>query len=136
MIIAVGSMMVRQGALLPESLVAVSEAYSSRWRLYTGLETPEILGQSVRAEGWTCFFLGALHSAFAIGSLGESSVGKALHRLLRKAEPTAFNCIEVTDIAAHRWSGVSFVVVSGHWRHFQRSGVLESQAVRSEALCR
>ena len=136
MSIDVGTIMVREGACFPESLGVASEAYSRRWRLYSGMKTPAALDRSIRTQGWSFFYLGEQHSAFAFGSVGESGVRKALNRLLRNAEPDAFNCIEVTGIAARRFLGLSIVMVYGHSRHIQRSGDLESDVVRSKAIRR
>jgi hypothetical protein len=45
--------------------------------------------------------------------------------MLEKVKPLNFNCLEVTAIAAKRFLGVPYTLISAHSRHIQQSCYLD-----------
>jgi len=50
--------------------------------------------------------------------------------MLAKVKPLNFNCLEVTGIAAKRFLGVPYTVISAHSRHIQQSCYLDGDNAR------
>jgi hypothetical protein len=55
-----------------------------------------------------------------------------MERVLAKAEPSKFNCLEITEISAKQFLGFPYVHVSAHSRHVQKSPFLQELAERAE----
>jgi hypothetical protein len=90
------------------------------------------LDAQTRAAGWHFFFYAGKVDAFSLGS-GEASLRAAVRRILAKVRVQNFNCVEVTAIVRKRFLGLPYVAVCAHPRHIQRSGVLQSSAVRRQS---
>jgi hypothetical protein len=77
------------------------------------------------AAGWNFFFMAAEVKATFFGAAGARRVRRALKRILEKVRHQNYNCLEVTGIAAKRFMGVPYSVVSAHSRHIQQSCTLD-----------
>ncbi len=55
-----------------------------------------------------------------------------MERVLTKAEPSKFNCLEITEVSAKQFLGFLYVHVSAHSRHIQKSPFLQELAERAE----
>ncbi len=78
-----GTVLIREGLLLPGALNVESERYTDHWRL---VSAPHHMGldDKIRAAGWNFFFMAACTSAIALGSRGIRTTGRALKRLLAR----------------------------------------------------
>ena len=106
-----------------------SEAYSGSWRLIKLLNGIE-LDRRIRVSGWNFFFMATEIKAMFFGAVGASKIQGALKRILAKVKQQHFNGLEVTGIAAKRFLGVPYAVVSAHSRHVQQSSHLDSLEAR------
>lgn len=128
-----GTVLIREGLLLPEALNVESERYTDHWRL---VSAPHHVGldDKIRAAGWNFFFMAACTSAIALGSRGIKTTGRALRRLLANVRLQDFNSLEVTAISSGHFLGVPYTTVSAHSRHIQEgwllAGAVERKRVR------
>ena len=101
-----------------------SQTFSGNWNLVSQLDAPA-LDSKLHAAGWNYFFMAAEVNVMFMGSLGAKRIGDALKRILAKVRGHHFNGLEVTAIAAKRFLGVPYTVVSAHSRHIQQGCYLD-----------
>ena len=118
--VKVGMILVKDGALLPESIKLETEPYSTNWRLVKNLDGYG-LDRTVRGGGWTFFFLAGEVKASAFGFDREKATGKAINRLLTGLTSEQFNALEITQVASRYFLGLPYVTISAHSRHIQES---------------
>jgi hypothetical protein len=108
-----------------------TELYSHGWEIIknAGADTVD---RDIRRADWNFFFLAASIHATALGYLGERTVRRAMERVLAKAEPSKFNCLEITEVSTRQFLGFPYVHVSAHSRHIQKSPFLQELAERAE----
>ncbi len=121
--IKTGSILIEEGALLPESLRFESEPYSNGWRLVKKVDGYG-LDRRISEAGWTFFYMAGEIKASVFGFDGEETKRRAIKRILTKLKAETFNSLEITHVAAKRFLGLPYVSVSAHWRHIQESLVL------------
>jgi hypothetical protein len=122
--ISAGTILIKQGVLLPESLRFESEPYTRGWRLIKNLRSSEMDRQLFDA-GWNLFYLaeGELN-ATALGSDSEKTTRRAIKKVIAIMGSNQLNCVEVTQVAAKWFLGLPYVTVSAHPRHIQESKFL------------
>ena len=125
--IKTGAILIKGGALLPESLRFESEPYLDGWRMVTKSDDYR-LDRRISEAGWTSSYLAGDIKARVIGFEGEKTKRKAIKRILARLRFDKFNCLEITQVAAKRFLGLPCVIVSAHWLHIQESLVLECRA--------
>lgn len=118
--IKAGAILIKGGALLPESLWLESEPCSNGWRRVKNLDGSGLDGR-VREAGWTFFFLAGEMQASVFGSDTEKTTHRAITRLLANLNSDKLNCLEITQVACKRFLGLPYVSVSAHSRHIQKS---------------
>lgn len=128
-IVQAGTILIREGMLLPKALNVTSERYTDHWRTLSPLSRTR-LDEKIRAAGWNFFFLAAQTSSIALGSSGIKTTGRALKRLLAKARSQDFNSVEVTAISSSHFLGLPYTTVSAHSRHIQEGAILASHMER------
>ena len=122
--VQVGSILIEQRPVMAKALGLQSEPYSANWGLLQALDSVSF-DRKIEAAGWNFFFMAAEVKVMFFGAFGANRIQSALQRLLEKVKPLNFNCLEVTGIAAKRFLGVPYTVVSAHSRHIQQSCYLE-----------
>lgn len=127
--IQVGSILIEDGPLMTQRLAIESQPYSGTWSLIKVLDALA-LDRKMHAAGWNFFFMAAETKAMFLGALSADKVRNALQRILGKVKQQHFNGLEVTQIAARRFLGVPYTVVSAHSRHIQQSCYLDSIEAR------
>src|SRR6266700_6474733 len=121
--------MMKVGTTLPQSLRVETELYSQGWEI---IKNADAVDRDIRGADWHFFFLAASIHATALGYWGERTVRRAMERVLTKAEPSKFNCLEITEVSAKQFLGFPYVHVSAHSRHIQKSPFLQELAERAE----
>lgn len=121
--IKTGSVLIKEGALLPESLRFESEPYSSGWRLVKNLDGYG-LDRKIREAGWTFFYMAAEVNATAIGFDVEKTTRRAVNKVIAYMKSDRLNCLEIAQVAVKRFLGLPYVIISAHPRHIQESIVL------------
>jgi hypothetical protein len=125
----VGALFMQAGTLIPQSLGVETEVCSPSWELITNLNG-DSFDREVRNAGWSFFFLASNIRVIVWGHWTDKLVGKAIKRVLARARPAQFNCLEVTELSVRRFCGIPYVHVSAHSRHIQEDMVLHGIAER------
>jgi hypothetical protein len=126
--IKAGTVLIKEGALLPEALQFESESCVWGWRLVKGLDG-NALDRELHEAGWTFFFLANEIKTTVFGIDGEKMVRRAIERILGDPRSGRFNALEimgVTSLDSERFPLVHYVTVSAHSRHIQESLILFS----------
>lgn len=118
--IKMGTILYQEDALLPESLLFESEAYSNGWRLIKNLDAYG-LDRKIREAAWTFFYLAGEIKASVFGLGGEKAIRRAVNKLIACMKSDRLNSLEITQVAAKRFLGLPYVTVSAHPRHIQES---------------
>jgi len=118
--IKAGTILIKDGALLPKSLWLESEPCSNGWRQVKPLDGSELDGR-VHDAGWTFFSLTGEIEASAYGVDPDEATHRAVTRLLANLNSDKLNCLEITQVACKRFVGLPYVSVSAHSRHIQKS---------------
>ncbi len=118
-----GTILIKEGASLADSLQLETEPYCQGWRLLRKLDGYG-LGRKVREAGWAFFFMAGEIKAIAFGFEGEKRTRSAASRIMARLKSQNFNCVEITQVAEKRFLGMPYVSVTAHSRHIQESDVL------------
>ncbi len=112
-----GTILIKEGTLLPEAVRFETEPCEPGWRLVKDLDGCG-LDRQIRDAGWTFFCLAGQLGATVFGIDGQ---------ILANLESAEFNSLEimrVTSEASKRFLGVRYVTVSAQSRHIQESAFL------------
>jgi hypothetical protein len=126
-----GTMLIAEGAVLPESLQCETEPYAYGWRLVKNFDSHSF-NQMISQAGWNFFYIAGAIETSAFGSDEKKTTRKAIKQVIGKLKSKSFNCLEITLVAAKRSLGMPYVRVSAHSRHIQKSMVLFEDGASSE----
>jgi hypothetical protein len=129
--IKAGTVMMKAGAIIPQSLRVETEPYSHGWEIIKNADA-DAVDRDIRRADWNFFFLAASIHATALGYWRGRTVRRAMERVLANAEPSKFNCLEITEVSAKQFLCFPYVRVSAHSRHIQKSPFLQAPAERVE----
>jgi hypothetical protein len=121
--IHVGTILIKEGTLLPECFQLESEPYSKGWRLVKSLGSSAIDRQLFEA-GWGLHCVADVVKATAVGSDLETTTRRAIKRLIAHTKSDTWNCLEIGQVAPGRFLGIAYVTVSAQPRRFQESKFL------------
>jgi squalene cyclase len=116
--IKTGTILIAEGALLPESMPLQSEPYAYGWRLVKNIDS-DGLDQIIREAGWNFFYIAGVIETKAFGSDEKKTTRKAIKQVIANLKSKNFNCLEITRVVAKRSLGLPYVSVSAHSRHIQ-----------------
>jgi hypothetical protein len=117
----VGSILIKEGALLPKALKIESEPSVSGWRLVTNFDGLA-LDRAVREAGWTFFCMAGEIKATAFGFGAEKMARRAVARILAQPRSMQFNSLAITEVTSKRFLGLlPCVSVAAQSRHIQES---------------
>ena len=121
-----GTILIKEGTLLPEAVRFESEPCVPGWRLVNDLDGCG-LDRKIRDAGWTFFCLAGQLGATVFGIDEQKTLSRAVGQILANLESAEFNSLEimrVTSEASKRFLGVRYVTVSAQSRHIQESAFL------------
>jgi hypothetical protein len=124
--IKTGTILIKEGTLLPETLRFESEPYAPGWRLVQNLDRYE-LGRKIHEAGWTFFWLAGEIGATVFGFDEQKTLRRAVEQILANLESAEFNSLEIMRVASEaskRFLGVRYVTVSAQSRDIQESAPL------------
>lgn len=124
-IIKPGTMLIAEGAILPESLHVETEPYAYGWRLVKNFDSHGF-NQIIAQTGWNLFYIAGAIETKTFGSDKKITTRKAIKEVIAKLRSKNFNCLEITEVATKLSFGLPYVSVSAHSRHIQKSQVLFS----------
>jgi hypothetical protein len=115
-----GTILIRQGTLLPAGLTAESGAFLPGWGLISDIDVYG-LGRKLAQAHWNFFYMAGETKAIAWGREGQEAERRAARRILGKLKQKDFNCLEITKVIAKRFLGIPFLSVAANVRHIQES---------------
>ena len=121
-----GTILIKEGTLLPEAVRFESEPCVPGWRLVKDLDGCG-LDRKIRDAGWTFFCLAGQLGATVFGIDEQKALSRAVGQILANLESAEFNSLEimrVTSEVSKRFLGVRYVTVSAQSRHIQESAPL------------
>jgi len=121
--IKTGAILIREDALLPESLLIESEPYAPARRLVNRLDI-DGMSQTIGKAGWAFLYMAGVIKTSAFVSDEEKTTRKAIKGVVEHMRSKKFNCLEITQVVAKRFVWLPFVTVSARSRHIQESPVL------------
>jgi len=130
--IEVGTILIEDRPQITQFFGLEIEPYTGGWSVLRGIDGVA-LHRKIHAAGWNFFFMAGEMKVTFFGSLDTTKIRHAVRRILQKAKPQSFNCLEVTSIVAKRFLGMSYATVSAHSRHIQQSCYLDGGALRRAA---
>jgi hypothetical protein len=124
--LAVGAILIKSDALLPESLRIEREPALNGWTFVRNLDRGE-LEREIANAGWTLFFMAGEVRNTVVAFNQRKASQRALKRIIDCVQSEGFNCIEVTHISVEQFVGVPYLTLGGHARHIQRSTKLTTK---------
>ncbi len=118
-----GTILIREGTLLPASLRIEREGWAKGWRLAKNPGGHQ-LDPAISRAGWNFFYMASEIAATAFGSDEEAALRRAVNGVLTNSGLQRFNSLEIAKTVAHRFLGLSCVTVTAHPRHIQESVIL------------
>jgi hypothetical protein len=121
-----GTILIKEGALLPETMRFESESCLPGWRLVKDLDACG-LDRKIREARWTFFRVAGQLGATVFGLDEQKTARKALEQILANLESAESNSLEIMRVASEasrRFLGVRYVTVSAQSRHIQESAPL------------
>lgn len=139
--VRLGTILIKDDALLPEGLRVESEPYVRGWNVVTGLDGNR-LDRAVEPTGWSYFCLAGEVKTTVFGIDSQRMIRRAIQRILARGKSNGFNSMEITRLASvgsERFPLVRYVTLSARWRHIQESLFLSeatslSQSARKNVL--
>jgi hypothetical protein len=118
-----GTLILRDGILLPKSAAIQSVAYCDGWRKIKGMSTA-LLDRTLRSAGWNRFYIAGELRTLELGNGREDCIRRGISRLAARARASNFNCLEVTGMT-QKWSfGIPFVYFCATACHIQQGSEL------------
>jgi hypothetical protein len=124
--IKMGTILIREGTLLPTGVPVESDVFLPGWRLVKNLEG-DGLDQKIHEAGSTFFSLADEIGATVFGLDEQKTLRRAVEQILAKRESAEFNSLEIMRVAweaSKRFLGVRYVTVSAQSRNVQASAPL------------
>jgi hypothetical protein len=118
--IKTGTILIQDGASLPEALRFESEACAPGWRSVKDMDGYG-LDRKIHEAGWTFFCMAGEIKTIVFGFEGHKRVRRAVKRILASLKMERFNSLEVTRVASKHFLGVPYVSISARSRHIQES---------------
>src|SRR6476620_630736 len=118
-----GTILIEESAVLPDSLGFESEPYSNGWRIVRNLDGFG-LERKIREAGWNFFYMAGEITASLFGFDREKTLRRTVNRVLARLKSEGFNSLEIAQVDAGRFLGLFHVTVSAHARHVQESAFL------------
>ncbi|MGP8270255.1 MAG: hypothetical protein ACLQLH_09325 [Terracidiphilus sp.] len=118
--IEVGTLFIKDGTHLPETLAIERDPYLKGWSQVKNL-TGSALDRRLTEVGWAFFFMAGEVTATAFGSISEKAIRRAVGNVIANMKSGRFNCLEISRIEAKSFLGLPYVAVAGHPRHIQES---------------
>jgi len=115
-----GTILIKEGTLLPESVCSESEPYTKGWRPVKNLDGYE-LDQRISKAGWTFFSMVGKVKATGLGFGGEKALRRAMKRVIANLDSKKFNCLEITQVGERHFLGLTCMSVSAYPRQIQRA---------------
>jgi hypothetical protein len=121
-----GTILIKEGTVLPEVLRFESEPCAPGWRLVKNLDGYG-LGRKIYEAGWTFSWRPGEIGATVFGLDEQKTLRRAVEQILANLESAEFNSLEIMRVvseASKRFLGVCYVTVSAQSRDIQKNAPL------------
>ncbi|SRR5688572_17205985 len=118
--IKMGTILIEEGVVFPDSLRVESVPYLNGWRVVKGLDGYG-LDRKMSEAGWSCFYMADEIKGSAVALDGKKSLCKAVIQILTKLKLERFNSLEITEVGTKRFLGLPQTMITAHARHIQES---------------
>lgn len=118
-----GTMMLREGILLPDSARIESVSYSNTWRTVVGMDS-FAFDRKLRAAAFHLFFIAGELKVIELGR-GPNAIRRGMKRMLARGRKNNLNCIEITQVRRAHFLGLPCVAIRAYSFHIQQSAVLQ-----------
>jgi hypothetical protein len=118
-----GTILIKDGTLLPDALQIESEPCATGWRIVKNLDASE-LGRKIHEAGWSFFCVAGEVKGTILGFEGQVAVRRAVKRILANLKLGGFNGLEITQVEVKRFLGLPYASVCAHSRHIQENPFL------------
>ncbi len=121
--IKMGTILIREGILLPTGVPVESDVFLPGWRVVKNLEG-DGLDQKFHEAGCTFFSLADEIGATVFGLDEQKTLRRAVEQILAKRESAEFNSLEIMRVAwetSKRFLGVRYVTVAAQSRDIRES---------------
>src|SRR5260370_17340113 len=111
-----GTILIKEGALLPETMRFESESCLPGWRLVKDLDGSG-LDRKIREAGWTFFRAAGQLGATVFGLDEQKTARRALEQILANLESAEVNSLQIMRVPSQvstRFLASPFVTVSPH----------------------
>lgn len=116
--IKTGTVLIKDGTLLPDGLQLESEPCAKGWRLVKNLDGSG-LDRKIHEAGWNFFCLAGEIKRTVIGFGVRDNVRRTVKRLLMNLRLENFNSLEIMHVEKKRFLGFPYATVCAHSRHIQ-----------------
>jgi hypothetical protein len=116
-----GTILIKEGTRLPETLRFESEPCVPGWRLVKDLDGCGV-DRKIREAGWTFLRLAGQLGTSVFGIDEQKTFSRAVEQILAKLKPAESNCMEIMRVArgiSRHFLGVCYVTVSAQARQIQ-----------------
>lgn len=124
-----GSLLLAEGTLLPDSVSLESNPATPDWRLLKSVH-PKGLKELLQQAGWNFFLLAAELETTGWGWDKEAALRKAIRRITAQTKAANYNCVEIKQVDARRFLGISLVRLTAHSRQIQEKASLDAGRAR------
>src|SRR5467141_478654 len=114
-----GTILIKDGTLLPADLLVESEMYAPNWKAVKSFDGFG-LDPKINEANWNFFYLAGEIRATVLGRDRPGTLRRAVKCVLAKQEGQKFNSLEITKVVSKRFLGIPFMSVAAHSRHIQR----------------
>jgi len=124
--IKTGTILIREGTLLPTGVLVESDVFLPGWRLVKNFEG-DGLDREFHEAGYTFSSLAGEIGATVPGLDEQKTLHRAVEQILTKRESAEFNSLEIMRVVwetSKRFLGVRYVTVSAQSRDIQESALL------------
>jgi hypothetical protein len=121
-----GTILIKEGTLLPEVLRIESEPCAPGWRLVKNLDGHGF-GRKIHELGWTFSWRPGEIGTTVFGLDEQKTFRRAIEQILVNLESPEFNSLEITRVgseASKRFVGVRYVTISAQSRDIRESAPL------------
>lgn len=118
-----GTILIKEGTLLPEALQLESEPCVPGWRLIKDLDGCG-LDRKIREAGWTFFCSAGQLGSTVFGIDEQKTLSRGVEQILANLVSAEFNSLEITRVdseTSERFLGVRYVTVSAQPRDIRES---------------
>lgn len=118
-VIKAGTVLFKEGTLLPDGLTFESEPYSPGWRSVKGLDG-YAMDRKTHDAGWNFFYMAGESTATVFGGEGQETLRRATKQILAGLKSEKSNSLEITRVVFKAFLGMPYTRVSFHLRNLQK----------------